>query len=189
MSTTDAPTRASLLAALAREVRRDTLQLLQAARPAELTWAPPGTTNHLLWHAGHALWLQDALCLRLLSGRSELPAGWEGRFAMGSRPAQEGPWPGKEELLDRLSAQLTHVLARLAALPDDALDRGPPHAHPGDTRTLGYCILHGWHDEAKHQGEMYLLLKMRRLDPGPAGGFPQQGKLPARPTNNHSNDR
>src|SRR5262245_7119730 len=83
---TPSPARTCLPAALAQEVRSDTIQLLQAARPAELTWAPAGTSNHLLWHAGHGLWLQDVLCLRLLSGRSELPAGWEERFAMGSRP-------------------------------------------------------------------------------------------------------
>jgi hypothetical protein len=158
------PTRTSVLAELAREVRRDTLRILQAAGGAELTWAPAGTSNHVLWHAGHALWLQDALGVRLVTGQSELPDGWEAMFGMGSRPRrQRGPWPGKAELVDRLLAQLTRVEELLAGVADAALDRLPPHAHPGDTRTLGHCVLHGWHDEAKHQGEMYLLLKMQRL--------------------------
>jgi hypothetical protein len=157
-------TRTSILAELAREVRGDTLRFLQAAQPAELTWAPPGTSNHLLWHAGHGVWLQDALCVRLLTGRSELPAGWEETFGMGSRPSRRrAGWPAKRELLDLLQAQLARILGLLPSIPDDALDRPPPHAHPGDTRTLGHCILHGWHDEARHQGEMYLLLKMQRL--------------------------
>jgi len=160
-------TPASVLSELAREVRKKTIQILDATRPGELTWAPPGTSNHILWHAGHALWLQDALGLRLVTGQSELPGGWEARFGMGSRPGRpQGTWPGKAELLDRLEAQLPRLLALYASLRDDDLDRLPPHAHRGDTRTLGGCILHGWHDEAKHQGEMYLLLKMQRLGQG-----------------------
>src|SRR5262245_6122243 len=144
--------RTSILAQLAREVRGDTLRFLQAARPEELTWAPARTSNHLLWHAGHALWLQDVLCVKLLVGESELPFGWEALFGMDSRPAkQRKPWPDKPELLDRLQAQLSRIEELLPTVADAALDR-PPHSHPGDDRTLGYCILHGLHDEAKHQG-------------------------------------
>jgi hypothetical protein len=84
---------------------------------------------------------------------------------MGSRPAQATAWPARDDLLTRLNDQLTRLHAVLNALPDAALDRLPPHAHPGDRRTLGQCILHASHDEAKHQGEMYLLLKMQRLAP------------------------
>jgi hypothetical protein len=145
------PARTSVLVELAREVRGDTLRFLQAAHPDELTWAPPGTANHLLWHAGHAVWLQDVLCVKLIVGRSELPAGWEELFGMGSRPErQRKPWPGKAELLDRLQAQLFRLEELLPAVADAALDRLPPDPHPGDDRTLGYCILHGLHDEAKH---------------------------------------
>jgi hypothetical protein len=161
--------RTSTLAALASEVRHDTLRLLQAARTSELTWAPAGTSNHVLWHAGHALWVQDALCTRLITGQSELPPGWEEMFGMGSRPAaRTGPWPARAEMLTLLRDQLARLLAVLDAVPDAALDRLPPHAHPGDRRTLGQCVLHASHDEAKHQGEMYLLLKMQRLAPGRA---------------------
>src|SRR5262249_9412368 len=79
--------RARCLQDLATDVRNRTIQLLQAARPAELTWTPRGTSNHILWHAGHALWLQDVLCTRLITGSSELPPGWDEMFRMGSRPA------------------------------------------------------------------------------------------------------
>ena len=47
-----------VLQELAREVRQGTLQILAATQAAWLTWAPPHTSNHILWHAGHALWLQ-----------------------------------------------------------------------------------------------------------------------------------
>ena len=46
---------AQQLAEMARQVRGDTLRLLAAAPEASLLFAPPGTSNHILWHAGHAL--------------------------------------------------------------------------------------------------------------------------------------
>jgi hypothetical protein len=156
---------ASCLRMLAREVREKTLQVFDATRPSELTWAPPGTSNHILWHAGHALWVQDVLCVQLLTGKSELPAGWEEMFEMGSRPAQHsGPWPSRDELRRQLKVQLPRLLDLLAAVRDAELDALPPFPHRGDSRTLGQSILHGLHDEANHQGEMYLLLKQQRLN-------------------------
>jgi hypothetical protein len=149
---------------LAADVRNKTLKLLGAADLSELTWAPPGTSNHLLWHAGHALWVEDALCVQVLTGKSELPAGWEALFEMGSQPARpKGPWPGKAELRQQLQAQLPRLLSLIGSLKERQLDAAPPYPHPGDRRTLGQCVVHGLHDEANHQGEMYLLLKMQRL--------------------------
>jgi len=145
--------------------------LLQAANPAELTWTPPGTSNHILWHAGHALWVEDALCIQLVTGASELPLDWNAIFRMGSRPASwKKPWPAKEELLSALSAQRTRLLYLIGSLRDAQLDCQPPFPHAGDPRTLGESILHGLHDEANHQGEMYLLLKMQRFALGDPGG-------------------
>ncbi len=158
---------APVLQLLARDVRGKTLQLLQAARPDELLRTPPGTSNHVLWHAGHALWVEDALCVQILTGRSELPPGWAATFGMGSRPAQHrGPWPEPREVRRGLEDQLLRLLALLSSVADDALDRLPPFPHRGDTRTLGESIVHGLHDEANHQGEMYLLLKLCRLGVG-----------------------
>ena len=147
------------LAELARQVRRGTLQILDAAQPSWLTFAPPGTSNHILWHAGHALWLQDVLCIRLLTGRDELPTGWSDRFGMNCRPPGEtSDWPGRQEVRELLQAQLARVQQLLAATSDERL------AEPADpargTETIAQRIIHGFHDEAKHSGEMYLLLKL-----------------------------
>ena len=37
---------------LATQVRSRTLQALSAVELPMLTWVPPGTSNHILWHAG-----------------------------------------------------------------------------------------------------------------------------------------
>jgi hypothetical protein len=154
---------ARLLQALAAEVRGKTLRLLGAARDDELTWAPAGTSNHILWHAGHGLWLQDALCIRRVTGHSELPPGWAEAFGMGSRPAlRREPWPPRDVVLGLLREQLSRLMAVLGGLTDADLDALPPFAAGRDRRRLGACVLHGLHDEANHQGEMYLLLKAQR---------------------------
>jgi hypothetical protein len=164
---------ASSLLILARDVRARTLRLLDAAGPDELTWTPPGTANGLLWHAGHAAWLQDVLGLRLIEGPGLLPPGWDETFGMGSRPGSAG-WsgPGRDEVRRVLEAQLPRWLAAVAAQTAEQLDARPAHAGPRDSRTLRESLVHGLHDEACHQGEMYLLLKMRRLAPPPPDAGP-----------------
>jgi hypothetical protein len=146
---------------LARQVRGDTLRLLAAAPKDWLTWAPPGTSNHVLWHAGHALWLQDVLFIELVTGQSELPAGWAETFGMDCRSVKETDairgWPSRAEIQHRLNEQLSRVLQLLAELPAEKL---ASDARPIlGSRNLLSCLIHAWHDEAKHQGEMYLLLK------------------------------
>lgn len=148
----------SMLQELARQVRERTVQLLAAAPREALLWAPPGTQNHLLWHAGHAVWLMDVLGIELLLGRSELAPGWQETFGMNCRPPSlTRTWPDRQEMLDRLRAQLLRYLEILEQYPEDALRL------PGDPsaarRSLTGRLLHGLHDEACHSGEMYLLLK------------------------------
>ncbi len=154
------PTDAAHLIELARQVRGDTLKLLEAAPAAWLTWAPAGTSNHVLWHAGHALWLGDVLTIEPITGRSELPAGWAATFGMGCRPvSQTRDWPPRDHIAQLLTAQLSRIEQLLAALPADRLSDPQPVL---GRRSLVGAIVHGLHDEAKHQGEMYLLLKLRR---------------------------
>jgi DinB superfamily len=154
---------ASLLE-LAHQVRGDTLKLLAAAPEPWLTWSPPRTSNHILWHAGHALWLQDVLFIEPATGQSELPAGWSELFGMDCRPVRitnyMHDWPSREEIERRLKAQLNRVLQVIATLPADVLaaDARPIRG----ARNLLFSAIHAWHDEAKHQGEMYLLFKLRR---------------------------
>lgn len=139
---------------LARQVRDLTIKLLDAAPEDCLLWAPEGTSNHVLWHAGHAVWLQDALGVCLLTGKSELPDGWAETFGADCRPVRETTdWPAREEVRDLLQRQLGRLL-ELFRSESAQLVEGP----------LAERIIHGLHDEARHQGEMYLLLKLRRAE-------------------------
>lgn len=151
----------SAVAELARQVRRKTLQLLEVPDRSWLTWVPPGTSNHILWHAGHAVWLQDVLTIEPLTGRSELPPGFVEKFGQASRPAAVTAWPDVAEVRSQLEKQLARVLELLSAnaetITTNANKQSPKVGWP-----LLPGIIHGWHDEAKHQGEMYLLQKLCR---------------------------
>jgi hypothetical protein len=48
-------------------------------------------------------------------------------------------------------------MAAIPAIPPEQLDR---IVDPAKKRTLRYSLLHGLHDEAGHQGEIWLLRKM-----------------------------
>ena len=162
----DSNTRAVVaLVDLAEQVRDTTLQLLHVPDPAWLTWSPAGTTNHILWHGGHALWLQDVLTIQPLTGRSQLPRGWAAMFGQGSKPAAVQEWPSVLLIRDFLGEQLRCITTllreherQIAAWADE---HATTAAHAGRRTPLG-AMIHGWHDEARHQGEMYLLLKLCR---------------------------
>jgi len=148
---------------LAREVRGDTVRILAAAKDSWLTWSPPGTSNHMLWHVGHALWLQDLMCVEPLSGVSDLSDGWADMFGMDSRPAAAmSKWPSRSEVLLFLQAQLRCMLDLLNDVSAERL--AGPVATLGGNRSLSGWIIHGLHDEAKHCGEMYLLWKLCNLN-------------------------
>lgn len=149
------------LSEFAQQIRGQTLQLLSAADPAWLLWAPPGTSNHLLWHAGHALWAVDILSIEPITGRSELPPHWAETFGADCRPVrQTQTWPARETVLELLAAQLNRYQQLLSEIPAERLTSEEPL--PSGEPNLAWSIIHGWHDEAKHQGEMFLLSKMCR---------------------------
>jgi hypothetical protein len=147
------------LAELARQVRGSTLDLLHVPHESWLTWAPRGTSNHILWHAGHALWLQDALTVRPLTGHSELPVGWERTFGQNSQPELAAEWPAEAEVRMLLQNQLVRILNLLRERAEKIA--ADPNATPrGGGWPLLPGMIHGWHDEARHHGEMYLLHKL-----------------------------
>jgi DinB superfamily len=150
------------LAELAQQVRRGTLQLLHVPEASWLTWSPPGTSNHILWHGGHALWVQDVLCIQPLVGTSELPRGWADTFGQNCRPVSETTeWPSDDEVRAHLESQLHRILGLLVERAE-TIAINARESPPGGGWPLLAGMIHAWHDEARHQGEMYLLHKLCR---------------------------
>ncbi len=150
------------LKTLVTQVRGATLDLVQGVPDDWLTWSPEGTANHILWHAGHALCVQEVLTLQPVAGGDRLPAGWAETFGQDCRPvAATTEWPTRTELADLLKQQMTRALETLEEHADD-LASTPQREPAGAGWPLLDGIVHGWHDEARHQGEMYLLFKLQR---------------------------
>jgi hypothetical protein len=161
-TTTAADQGRDYLCELFGQVRGHTIELLKAAEPAWLLWAPAGTSNHMMWHAGHALWVQDALGIELMTGASELPAGWADLFGMNCRPVKNTHhWPGKLQVAQLLERQWTRWTELVAQLPSERLILSA-----ADRSSLVPRLIHGVHDEARHHGEMYLLYKLCRAGAG-----------------------
>lgn len=154
---------AGLLAGLAGEVRAKTLRLIDDVKDSELMYSPPGLSNHILWYAGHVLWVQDALGIAAITGKSELPVGWAETFGKFCRPVKETKqWPGRGEIRERLVAQLPRLQEVIGSVGKRDLESPSPNKALGPEKPLWYWITHASHDEANHQGEIYLLMKIQR---------------------------
>ena len=151
------------LLTLADEVRAKTLRRLDGVSEAEARFTGPGLNNSIAWHAGHALMLVEHLCIMPATGAvPQYPAGWFEIFGWQSRPAAVPPdaWPPLADVVARLREQWERLRSVINATSPDALDR---IIDPTRGRTLRYSIVHGLHDEACHQGEIYLLRKLLAL--------------------------
>lgn len=146
------------LVLLAKEVRSKTLWLLDGVTEEMARFAAPGLTNSILWHAGHVLVVVEHLAVAPATERQPaVPSGWFEIFGWDSKPRLVTNWPPVADVVSELHAQLPRLTAAVAALSPDRLNQVFDHANG---TTLRYDILHGLHDEANHQGEIWLLRKM-----------------------------
>jgi len=146
----------STLQEMVRQIRGYTRKLLADTDPEWIFFAPQGTSNHMLWHAGHAIWVEDKLCVERLTGKSELPSEWADRFGMDCKPvAKQKDWPTLHLVQQMLAGQETRLIELIENMTDEQLV-----IDKSNDRDLVGGIIHGLHDEAKHHGEMYLLHKL-----------------------------
>jgi hypothetical protein len=96
-----------------------------------------------------------------LTGRSELPRGWATIFGQNSRPELNTEWPEVTEVRILLQNQITRIESLLREHAATILAEANAIPPSGGWPLLPGMI-HGWHDEARHQGEMYLLHKLLR---------------------------
>ena len=143
---------------LANEVRGKTLRLLEGLSDQQAKFTAPGLNNSILWNAGHSMIVVEHLSVAAANGKPPAyPGDWFDKFSWTSRPATVTQWPKVAEVEARLREQLERLVAAIRPLSEEQLNR---IVDPGRNRTLRFSILHGLHDEAGHQGEMYLLKKM-----------------------------
>jgi hypothetical protein len=102
------------------------------------------------------------LSVEPLTGLSELPEGWAELFGQDSQPAvTTSAWPEESLVRAALEAQLTRILDLYVEYAE-TIQINAAEPLPGSGWPILAGLVHGWHDEARHQGEMYLLHKLRR---------------------------
>jgi hypothetical protein len=145
---------------LLKDVRGKTLRILDDVTDEQARYAPPGLSNSILWHAGHSLVVVEHLATSPITGKPpSYPEGWFDKFSWASKPATVKDWPALSEVKAKLIDQSERLTKLIGGLSDQQLAQ--PSGDPARGRSLRYSILHGLHDEAGHQGEMWLLKKLQ----------------------------
>jgi DinB superfamily len=145
---------------LVTDVRGKTLRLLEGVNDQMAKWAPPGLNNSILWHAGHSFVVNEALGIGTITGKDPVyPDGWFDKFSWASNPATVTQWPSLSEVVDRLKEQQQRLTSGVEGMPSEKLSAIV--GDPAKGRTARWRILHGLHDEAGHQGEIWLLRKLQ----------------------------
>jgi hypothetical protein len=144
---------------LVKEIRWKTLKLVEGVDDVQAHFAPAGTSNTILWHAGHSLVVVEQLCFVHTTGsQPQYPADWFDKFSWKSTPATVTAWPALSDVVTQLTEQRPRLFALIESLTAEQLDRVV--GDPPRSRTVRGVIVHGLHDEAGHQGEIYLLKKL-----------------------------
>jgi hypothetical protein len=145
---------------LAKDVRGKTLRILDGVTDEQARFAPPGLQNSILWHAGHSLVVVEHLSVAPATGKGPgYPKEWFDKFSWSSQPATVKDWPRLSEVVENLKSQFETLTAAISGLSLEQLAK--PTGDPAKGRNLRWSILHGLHDEAGHQGEMWLLKKIQ----------------------------
>jgi hypothetical protein len=144
---------------LAYEVRGKTLWLLEEVITGEMAhFAAPGLVNSIVWHAGHVLVVIEHLAVAPATGQPpEIPADWFEKFSWDSQPRTVKDWPDIGQVIAALRRQLPRLTEAISTLSPEQLNQVVEIEHGS---TLRYNMVHALHDEANHQGEIWLLSKM-----------------------------
>src|SRR5207253_6335205 len=102
----------------------------------------------------------EVLSIAAATGRpASLPDGWTDLFSSKSRPTRDTKFPALAQIIEALRNQLERLVSAIDPLTPQQL---AVMIDPARNRTVRYNILHGLHDEANHQGEMWLLRKLQQ---------------------------
>jgi hypothetical protein len=147
------------LLALFDEIRGSLLRQLQNVDHAAVHFTPPGLSNHILWHAGHAYVVVEWLTMGALGLDPVAPPGWFRLFSWESKPADLPleNFPPLAEVVKQLQSQHQRLTTLYASLGELDLKNA---AVDQPERSVREIIVHALQDEAAHKGEIWLLRKL-----------------------------
>src|SRR3954470_13407010 len=102
---------------LATEIRNKTFKLLDGLTDDDARFKAAGMNNSILWHAGHALIVNEHLGVTHATGKPvQYPDGWYQKFSWASKPAEVTDWPKLSEVVDKLRDQLQRLTSAIQTL-------------------------------------------------------------------------
>jgi len=152
---------------LLEDAHTHTLAQVEDLTDAEMLFQPRPGVNHPLWLLGHILWSEDGLILSRCGGKSALPKGYEGLFAMRTNPqADPSLYPKKAEVLRVLADVHTQAVKVVKGLTPEQLEERPLGYDklPAGARELfwskGACVGHHATHESAHAGQISILRRL-----------------------------
>ena len=139
-----------------RTIRGITEQMLAAfTTPQQWTHQVHDEANHALWFAGHMGTVDDFLVRAIAPEKASMPAGYQEKFGMGSRPTSNpANYPPVEDVLGFMRDRRETLLGVLAGLEEVDLQKpspeGMPEFMPNVASMFGSAV---WH-EALHLGQV-----------------------------------
>ena len=162
------------------KARKATLSIVRDVAEEQARGLPDGEVNHILWHAGHIFVLLERCVFAATVGSDDMPSsipeGWWPLFGWNSKPQEvaSDAWPSMASVRQSLEIQ-TERLQRDLSRFDDAFLSSP--ICWSDKRWYGrpkrIVILHGFHDELLHSGQIMQLKRM--FDVGKSGMVQKHG--------------
>src|SRR3954471_21313098 len=108
---------------LAKEIRAKTFKVLNGVTESQARFVPPGLNNSIIWHAGHAFCVVEALSVSAATAKPpQYPEGWFQLFSWESRPTKETKYPPLCTVTDALRIQLDRLVAAIQPLTPDRLN-------------------------------------------------------------------
>ncbi|WP_372631177.1 DinB family protein [Cohnella sp.] len=132
----------------------------QQVTETQMDIQPNGFNNTVRWNVGHIVYWMDKYAALCFDSPTEIPEHYERMFGSGTKPSDwtETP-PSKEDLVERLSAQLS----RLSELTPEMLDhnlQSPFEMGPFIFHTSGELFNFALVHEAIHLGVITSQLKL-----------------------------
>lgn len=143
-----------------RILREKNLNLIESISQNNLTVIPDGFSNHIYWHAGHILTVQESLLYRRSNLEMHIPAAYLTYFAKGTSPADfDESIPEISDIIKHLTVSLLQIEKDILKYQNAKYDEPVLVSFGMKLNSFADALLALPYHEAYHFGSMKLLQK------------------------------
>jgi len=143
-----------------RILREKNLNLIESVSEKNLTYIPDGFSNHIYWHAGHILTVQESLLYRRTNLEMHIPESYLKYFAKGTSPEDfDESIPKISEIIKRLTISLLQIEKDILKYQNEKYDEPVMVSFGMRLTSFADALLALPYHEAYHFGSMKMLQK------------------------------